>query len=152
MMVLGTPMQTKNVLNVQLCISLGLIMGMNKNEVSRLHESINNHPDGIILVSSQRKTHDEIHTDVFPLLGRSIKWLQQSMRSEMICLDPLISVTFCNIASSLARHFCPPEVCFQIMVHLGATRVNRIFGCMSFIKDLLSQPLITQNDYLVIEP
>jgi hypothetical protein len=50
----GHPMQTYIALNVQLCMSLGLVLGMNRNEVRRLHESINNHPDGIILAGSQR--------------------------------------------------------------------------------------------------
>jgi hypothetical protein len=45
------------------------------DEVSRLRELINDHPNGIILVDNQRKTHEEIHTDVFPLLGRSIQRL-----------------------------------------------------------------------------
>jgi hypothetical protein len=45
----GNSMQTQNVLNVQLCISLHLVVGMHRNEVDRLHESINNHPNGIIL-------------------------------------------------------------------------------------------------------
>jgi hypothetical protein len=134
----GHPMQTYNVLNVQLCISLGLVTCMNKDEVSRLHESINNHLDGIILEGSQRETHDEIHTDVSPLPGRSILRLQQTSMFEMICFDPSTSVTFCNIADSLALHPRPSELHFQVMVHLGAARVNRIFGCVSFIKDLLS--------------
>jgi hypothetical protein len=125
---------------------------MNRDEVSRLPESINNHPDGVILASNQRKTHDEIHTDVFPLLGRSIQRLQQTSRSDMICLDPLTSVALCNIASSFTLHSHPPKLCFQIMVHLGAARVNKILGCVSFIKDLLSQCLVTWNDYSIIEP
>jgi hypothetical protein len=108
----GHPRQTCNALNVQLCISLGLVTGMNKNEVGRLRESINNHLDGIILVGSQRKTHDEIHTDVFPLPGTSIQQLQQFGRSEMICLDPLTHVAFSNIMSSLVLHSCPPELHF----------------------------------------
>jgi hypothetical protein len=124
---------------------------MNWDEVSRLHEWINNHPDGIILAGSQRKTHDEIHTDVFPLPGRSIQQLQQTGRSEMICLDPSTSISFCNIASSLTHHSHPPELRSQIMVHLGAAKVNRVLGRVSFIKYLLLQSLATRNDYLVIE-
>jgi hypothetical protein len=116
---------------------------MSRNVVSRFHELINNHPDGIILAGSQRKTHDEIHTDVFPLSGRSIQWLQQTDRSEMICLDLLTSVTLCNIASSLTLYPCLPELHFQVTVHLSTARVNGILGCMSFMKDLLSQPLVT---------
>jgi hypothetical protein len=61
----------------------------------------------------------------------------------MIYLDPSISVAFCNIATSLALHSCPPKLHIQVMVHLGAAKVNGILGCMSFIKDLLSQPLVT---------
>jgi hypothetical protein len=38
------------------------------------------------------------------------------------------------------------------MIHFGAARVTRIFGCMSFIKDLLSQCLVMWNDYSIIEP
>jgi hypothetical protein len=38
------------------------------------------------------------------------------------------------------------------MIHFGATRVKRIIGCLSFIQDVLSQPLVTSNDYLVFEP
>jgi hypothetical protein len=91
---------------------LCLVTGMNRNEVSRLRESINNHLDGIILAGSQRQTHDEIHIDVFPLPGRSVQWLQQTGRSEMICLDPSTSVTFCNKASSVMLHSCPLKLLF----------------------------------------
>jgi hypothetical protein len=70
----------------------------------------------------------------------------------MICLDPSICVAFCNISSSLALYSCPLELCFQIMVHFGAARVNIILGCVRFIKDLLLQSLVTWNDYSVIEP
>jgi hypothetical protein len=101
------------VLKAQLCISLGLVTGMSWNEVSRFYESINNHTYGIIFAGSQRQTHDEIHIDVFPLSGRSIQWLQQTGRSEMICLDPLTSVAFCNVASSLTLHSCPPKLRFS---------------------------------------
>jgi hypothetical protein len=38
------------------------------------------------------------------------------------------------------------------MIHLSAARVNRILGCLSFITDLLSRPLVTWNDYSVLEP
>jgi hypothetical protein len=124
---------------------------MNKNEVSRLHESINNHPDGIILTGSQRQTHDEIHIDIFPLPGMSIQWLQQTSKPQMICIDPSTSVAFCHIASSLAFHSCPLELRFQVMIHFGVAGVNRILGCVCFIKDLLSQPLVTWNDYSAFE-
>jgi hypothetical protein len=70
----------------------------------------------------------------------------------MIYLDLSTSVAFCNIPSSLALYSRPLKLCFQIMVHLCPARVNRILGCVSFIKDLLSQRLVTWNDYSIIEP
>jgi hypothetical protein len=48
----GYSTQTHNALNVQLCISIHLVTGMNRNEVGRLRESINNYLDGIILAGS----------------------------------------------------------------------------------------------------
>jgi hypothetical protein len=40
--------------------------------MSRLGESICNHPYGIILAGRERKTHNEIHADVFPFTGNNI--------------------------------------------------------------------------------
>jgi hypothetical protein len=43
-------------------------------------KSINNHPNEIILASSERQAHNEIHSNFFPLLGRNVQQLQQSGR------------------------------------------------------------------------
>jgi hypothetical protein len=43
--------------------------------MSRLGESIHNHPNGIILAGRERQTHDKIHVDVFPFPGRNIQRL-----------------------------------------------------------------------------
>jgi hypothetical protein len=77
----GHSMQTQNALNVQLCISLHIATGMNRKELGRLHESINNPPDGIILTGGERQTHNEIHVDVSSLPSKNIQWLQQSDKS-----------------------------------------------------------------------
>jgi hypothetical protein len=70
----------------------------------------------------------------------------------MICLDLSTTIAFCHIASSLPLHSSPPELCFQVMIHFGAARVDGVLGCVSFIKDLLLQPHVTWNDYSVFEP
>jgi hypothetical protein len=70
----------------------------------------------------------------------------------MICLDPLTCVAFCHIASSPAFHSSPPELRFQVLIHFGAARVNIIFGCVSFIKNILSQALVMWNDNSIFEP
>jgi hypothetical protein len=105
--------------------------------MSRFGEPIYNHPDEIKFVSRERKTHNEIYVDVFPLSGRNVQRLQQADRSHMISLDPLTRGAFHNIVSSLALHLSPPELCFLIMIHLCAAGVDEIFGSMSFIKYLL---------------
>jgi hypothetical protein len=64
--------------------------------------------------------------------------LQQSSRSHVIGLDPSTHVAFINIARSVVLHSSPLELRFQIMIHLCATRVDGIFGSMSFIGYLLA--------------
>jgi hypothetical protein len=120
--------------------------------MSRLGEPINDQPYGIKLVGIERQTHNEIHANVFPFLGRNIQRLQQSGRSHMASLVPSTCVAFCNIVSNLVLHSSPPELCFQIMMHLHATRVDGIFRRMSFIEYLLAQHMVLWNHQMVFEP
>jgi hypothetical protein len=60
-------------------------------------------------------------------------------------------VTFCNIVSSLTLHSSPPELCLQIMVHLHTSRVDGIFGSMSFIKYILAQLMVLQDHQMILE-
>jgi hypothetical protein len=71
---------------------------------------------------------------------------------HMISLDPSTCVTFRNIVSSLALHTGPLELCLQIMIHLCASRVDGIFGSVSFIKYLLAQPMVLWNHQMILEP
>jgi hypothetical protein len=43
--------------------------------MSRLGKSVNDYPDGVKLAADERQTHNEIHTDVFPFLGRNTQKL-----------------------------------------------------------------------------
>jgi hypothetical protein len=63
----------------------------------------------------------------------------------MISLDPSTRVTLCNIASNLALHMGPPELCLQNMIHLCAARVDGVFGSVSFLKYLLAQLMVLWN-------
>jgi hypothetical protein len=74
----GHSMQTQNALNVQLCISLHLVVGMNRNDVRRLHESINNHPDGIILEGSTTGKHATFVSFLYSSISRNINGLYSS--------------------------------------------------------------------------
>jgi hypothetical protein len=58
--------------------------------------------------------------------------------SHMVDLDPSTHVAFYNIVSGLVLHLSPPKLLFQIMIHIRVAEVGRIFGCMSFIKNLLT--------------
>jgi hypothetical protein len=119
--------------------------------MSGLGKSVDDYPNGVKLAASERQIHNIIHADVFPFLGRNTQRLQQSRMPHMISLDPLTRVAFCNIASSLAFHTGPPELCLQIMIHLCAAWVDRIFGSMSFIKYLLAQTMVLWNHQMILE-
>jgi hypothetical protein len=63
-------------------------------EVSRFGESINDHPNRIILAGSQRQSHNEIHANIISLPVWNTQWLQQSSRFHVISLDLLAGITF----------------------------------------------------------
>jgi hypothetical protein len=131
-------MQTQNVRNIQLNVLFSPIEGVHWNKMSRLGESIDNYLNGIKLAAGERQSHNKIHSDVFPFPGRNTQRLQKSSRPHMISLDHSTRVAFRNIASNLALHTGPPELCLQIMIHFCTARVDRIFGSVSFIKYLLA--------------
>jgi hypothetical protein len=104
-------MQTQDTRNIQLSVLLSSVEGVHQNEMSRLGKSDDDYPNGVQLAAGERQAHNEIHTDIFPFLGRNTQRLQQSSWPHMINLDPSTRVTFCNIASSLMLHMGPPELC-----------------------------------------
>jgi hypothetical protein len=103
-------------------------------------------------VGRERQTHNEIHADVFPFPCRNIQKLQQSGRPQVISFDPSTCVTFCDIASGLTLHSSPPELRFQIMIHLRVAGVDGILRSMSLIKDFLAQLMVLWNHQMVFEP
>jgi hypothetical protein len=145
-------MQTQDVRNIQLGIIFCPIEGVHWNEMSGLGKSVDDYPDGVKLAAGERQTHNEIHTDVFPFLGRNTQRLQQSCRPHMISLDPSTRVAFRNMVSSLMFHTGPPELCLQFMIHLCAAWVDGIFGSVSFIKYLLALTIVLWNHQMILEP
>jgi hypothetical protein len=85
------------------------IASVHWNEMSGLGKSVDDYTDGVKLAAGERQTHNEIHTDVFPFLGRNTLRLQQSRMPHMISLDPSTRVAFYNITSNLTFHTGPPE-------------------------------------------
>jgi hypothetical protein len=79
--------------------------------MSGLGKSVNDYPNGVKIAAGERQSHNEIHTDVFSFPGKNTQRLQQSSRPHIINLDLSTRVAFRNIASSLALHTGPPELC-----------------------------------------
>jgi hypothetical protein len=69
-------MQTQDARNIQLGVLFSPVANVHWDEMSGLGKSIDDYPDGVKLVASERQTHNEIHTDVFPFLGRNTQRLQ----------------------------------------------------------------------------
>jgi hypothetical protein len=69
-------MQTHDARNIQLSILFSPVEGVHWNKISGLGKSVDDYPDGVKLTVGERKTHNEIHTDVFPFPGRNTQRLQ----------------------------------------------------------------------------
>jgi hypothetical protein len=145
-------MQTQDARNIQLSVLFSPIEGVHWNEMSGLGKLIDDYQNGVKLAAGERQSHNEIHTYVFLFPCSNTQRLQKSNRSHMSSLDPSTRVTFRNIASSLVLHMGPPELCLQIMIHCCASRVDGIFGSVSFIKYLLAQLMVLWNHQTILEP
>jgi hypothetical protein len=68
-------MQAQDVGNIQFSVLLSPIEGAHRNEMNRLGKSVDDYPNGVKLAVGERQAHNEIHTDVFPFLGRNTQRL-----------------------------------------------------------------------------
>jgi hypothetical protein len=144
-------MQTQDARNIELSVLFSHVEGVHWNKMSGLGKSVNNYPNGVKLAASERQTHNEIYTYVFPFPDRNIQMLQQSSMPHMISLDPSTDVAFCTIVSSLTLHTGTLELCLQIMIYLCAGQMDGIFRSVSFNKYLLTQPMILWNHQTILE-
>jgi hypothetical protein len=71
---------------------------------------------------------------------------------EMTSFNPLANITFGNILSYFPLHSGPPIILSKILVHLGATGMNRKFGEVCFIKNLSSKLMVFGNHNAIVEP
>jgi hypothetical protein len=70
----------------------------------------------------------------------------------MACFHPVTSIGLGYILGYIDFHVGPPEILFQIFVHLGTARMNREFGHMSLIKDDLLNCWIDRNHKAFSKP
>jgi hypothetical protein len=52
----------------------------------------------------------------------------------MLCLNPLTSIAKCYVLYKFTFHSIPPVGNLEILIHLIASRVNRVSRIMSFSK------------------
>src|SRR3954468_3507273 len=129
-------MEGNNSGNVQVCQLTSRDRLLDRQKVSNLGESVDDDKDGIMTLLRSRKTGGEVHLNLVPLPFRNREWLQSSSRSLMFCLDATANVTFFNITSNVLLHVRPPVPLTNVLVHLGATRVNRQGSVVSFFHDI----------------
>src|SRR5215216_1220630 len=103
---------------------------------------VNDDKNSIITLLRFGKTSDEVHLDMVPFPLRNRDRLQNSSRPLMFCLDMTANITLSNIASNVLLHVRPPESLSNVLVHLGATGMNRQRRIMSLFHNLLSHILI----------
>jgi hypothetical protein len=143
-------MQAQDVRNIQFSVLLSPVKGVHRNVMSRLGKSVDDHPNGVKLAVAEGQAHNEIHTDVFPFLGRNI--LRDCSNPAGLNLDPSTCVALHNILSILTLHTGPPKLCRQIMIHLCVAQVDGLFGSVSFIKYLRAQLMVLWNPQTILEP
>jgi hypothetical protein len=61
--------------------------------------------------------------------------MQQTRMSLVLSLDTLTDVAPGNIKGYLSLHAMPPKLLFQVLVHFGASWVNRIGSIMGLLQD-----------------
>jgi hypothetical protein len=69
-------MQTQDAINIQLDVLFIPVAGVHWDEMSGLGKSVDDYPDGVKLTIGERQTHNEIHTNVLPFLGKNTQRLQ----------------------------------------------------------------------------
>src|SRR3954466_17041 len=102
-------------------------------------ESVDDDKDSIMTLLRSRKTGDEVHLNLLPFPFRNREGLQSSSRSLIFCLDATANVTLINITSNVLLHIRPLVPLTNVLVHLGATRVNRQRGVVSRFHDTWGQ-------------
>jgi hypothetical protein len=70
----------------------------------------------------------------------------------MAFFHPVASVALGYILGYVNFHTGPPEILFQILVHLSTAGVNRELGHMSLIKDCLPNLWINRNHKAFSKP
>ena len=70
----------------------------------------------------------------------------------MFGLDSLTHITLSHMGSDVSFQSIPPILLLQILIHLSATRVDRIVRIMGFLQYSLPEAINLWNTYPIFEP
>src|SRR3954465_4025869 len=120
-------------------------------EVGNFGEVVDDDKDGIVLLLRQRKTCDEIHLNVIPFPLRNLKWLKQPCWPLMLCFHSPAHITPGDKTGNIPLHTSPPKALLEVLIHLGATRVDRQLRVMGLLQNDLSETSLFGNNNSLLE-
>jgi hypothetical protein len=65
--------------------------------------------------------------------------------------DPLTHITHSHVCNHIFFQPIPPVFLLQILIHLSATRMNRVIRVMGFLQYSLTEAINLRNTYPVLE-
>jgi hypothetical protein len=70
----------------------------------------------------------------------------------MFSLDSLTHITHSHVCSYISFQPIPPVLFLQILIHLSASRMNRVVRIMGLLQYSLTKAINLKNTYPVLEP
>src|SRR3954468_23015871 len=119
--------------------------------MGNLGQVIDDNKDCIIALLRPRKPGDKVHLNVIPLPLRNLKWLKQPYRLLVLCLHSPTHVTLGHKSGNIPLHTSPPKALLEILIHLGATGVDRQLGIVGLLHDDLSESSLLGNNNSLLE-
>src|ERR1043165_1250107 len=112
---------------------------------------INDNEDCIVALLRPQKPGDKVHLNMVPLPLRNFEWLKQTCWFLVLCLHSPAHITLGDKTGNIPLHTSPPETLLEILIHLGATRVDGQFGIMCLLHDDLSQVSLLWDNNSVLK-
>src|SRR3954466_14792319 len=119
--------------------------------MSNLGQVINDNKDSIVALLRPRKTGDKVHLNVVPLPLRNLEWLKEPCWLLVLCFHSPAHITLGDKTGNIPLNTSPPKTLLEILIHLGATRVDGQFGIMSLLHDDLSQVSLLGNNHSIFK-
>jgi hypothetical protein len=115
-------------------------------------ETINNYLDRVVSTFGSRESGDKVHSYFFPFPHGDFQGLEKSSGALMFSLNFFSDITSGDKECNVPLHSVPPKGVFQILVHFGPSRVNRIGGIVGFLHNEILQVWDTRNAEASVVP